>query len=90
MEIRIEKSFYKDLSAIKNRQTALDVESIILKIEAATSLSQIHNIKKLKGDATAYRIKYRDYRIGLFIENNIVDLVRFLHRKDIYRQFPPK
>jgi mRNA-degrading endonuclease RelE of RelBE toxin-antitoxin system len=29
-----------------------------------------------------------DYRLGLVIEDDIVTLVRILHRKDIYRYFP--
>ena len=29
-----------------------------------------------------------DYRLGITIENNIVNVVRFLHRKDIYKLFP--
>jgi len=35
-----------------------------------------------------YRIKIGDYRIGMTVEGNLVTLVRFLHRKDIYRYFP--
>jgi hypothetical protein len=28
------------------------------------------------------------YRIGIYCETDVVELARFLHRKDIYRIFP--
>ncbi|WP_374754821.1 type II toxin-antitoxin system RelE family toxin [Dyadobacter psychrophilus] len=44
--------------------------------------------KKLKGFSNAYRIRIGDYRVGIFVENNIVELARIAHRKDIYKVFP--
>lgn len=35
-----------------------------------------------------YRIRVGDYRLGLALEGDTVILVRFLHRKEIYRYFP--
>ena len=51
-------------------------------------MRDIKNFKKLKGYKNAYRIKIGDYRIGVFIENKIVEFARVVHRKDIYRVFP--
>ena len=48
----------------------------------------IVNLKKLKGFKTAYRIRIGDYRIGVFIDGDIVEFARVVHRKDIYRLFP--
>jgi mRNA interferase RelE/StbE len=61
---------------------------IIEEIESANSLLDINNIKKLSGDKISYRIRLGDYRLGIFYENNTVELVRFVHRKDIYKVFP--
>ncbi len=36
----------------------------------------------------AYRIKIGDYRIGIFVESKVVEMARFVHRKDIYKVFP--
>jgi mRNA interferase RelE/StbE len=33
-------------------------------------------------------LRISDYRMGIFVENNTVIIVRFLHRKEIYRYFP--
>ncbi|MBP1468695.1 type II toxin-antitoxin system RelE/ParE family toxin [Candidatus Chloroploca sp. M-50] len=35
-----------------------------------------------------YRIRIGDYRLGLFVEDDTITVVRFLHRRDIYRYFP--
>ncbi|MGK7945990.1 MAG: hypothetical protein AB4058_16120 [Microcystaceae cyanobacterium] len=35
-----------------------------------------------------YIIRIDNYRLGLYLEGNMVALVRLLHRKDMYRYFP--
>jgi mRNA interferase RelE/StbE len=35
-----------------------------------------------------YRIRVGDYRIGIYYDSDEVQLMRFLHRKEIYRKFP--
>lgn len=87
MNIEIRKSFTKDaekLPAPFQRQLAV----IITEIEKAVQTSQIDNCKKLTGYKTAYRIRMGQYRIGFYYENKTAELVRILHRKEIYRYFP--
>jgi mRNA interferase RelE/StbE len=50
--------------------------------------SEIKNYKKLKGSFNTFRIKLGQYRIGIFIDNDTVEFVIILHRKDIYKYFP--
>lgn len=88
MEIVFLSKFNKDLSKINQQKTLADIQKTILQIEQVKSISEISNLKKLKGHKIVYRIKIGDYRIGLFIENNIVEFARILHRKDIYNLFP--
>lgn len=80
--------FLKDLDKLNQASIEKDISDIIEQVEKANFLSEIKNIKKLKGHQTAYRIRIGDYRIGLFVENNIVEFVRVIHRKDIYKVFP--
>jgi len=61
---------------------------MILLLEQADSLTDIPNLKKLKGHKSAYRIKIGDYRIGLFAEGLDIELARLVHRRDIYKVFP--
>lgn len=64
------------------------VNDIVIKIIEADNITQLANCKKLKGHNTAYRIKYKDYRIGIFYEDDTVTVSRILHRKEVYRYFP--
>jgi len=64
------------------------VAEIIDKIKVAKNLSGISSCKKLVGLKNAYRIRSGSYRIGFFLENKAVELVRVLDRKNIYRYFP--
>lgn len=89
MKVRFDKSFYKDLSRISDKSVAIEVSEIIAEIETATTFSGIRNLKKLKGYKNAFRLRLGDYRIGiLIIEQNTVDFIRILSRKDIYKYFP--
>lgn len=88
MIVKIDKSFQKDVKKIQNKKIRHSIAEIIIQIQKADSLEEILNLKKLKGSGIEYRIKLRDYRIGLIISESQVEFVRFLHRKDIYKYFP--
>jgi mRNA interferase RelE/StbE len=42
----------------------------------------------MSGAANHFRVRIGDYRLGLREQDSKVYLVRFLHRKEIYRYFP--
>ena len=81
------KQFYKDLDKLPE-SVKDDVADAIENTEEAARTSEIKNIKKMVGFKFAYRIKIRDYRIGIFVENGVVEFARVIHRKDIYKIFP--
>jgi mRNA interferase RelE/StbE len=88
MKVRYEKSFEKDLKAVKDMKLLKRVKGILDEIKNAENLRDIRNIGKLRGYETYYRIRVGDYRIGIeFVEETVI-LARFLHRKDIYKYFP--
>ena len=86
MIVLIDKSFAKDINKINDKSILIKIAICITDIQNANSLSEIKNLKKLKGFESEYRIG--DYRICLIIENRKITFVRFLHRKDIYKFFP--
>lgn len=88
MTIEFIGRFSKDLDKINQASVKKDISDIINEVKIAANLSEIKNIKKLKGHSTAYRIRTGDYRIGLFVENGVVEFARAIHRKDIYKVFP--
>lgn len=88
MKVEFKKSFLKELKNLTNKSLKSDIADCIMQIEAAQSLSQVRNLKKLTGYDVYYRIRVGNYRIGIKVENNVVYFVVIEHRKDIYRGFP--
>ena len=88
MKTLFNPNFVRDLRKTKDQTLHDRVESVIEEIEVAETLADITNVKKLKGHAHLYRIRVGNYRIGVYVEKDEVHLMRFLHRKEIYRQFP--
>ena len=88
MEVKIDKSFKKDVNRIKDKAILNIIASSIIKIQKAESIDQIKNFKKLKGTTNLYRIRIRDYRLGIIVSKTSIEFIRCLHRKDIYKYFP--
>lgn len=87
MNIEIRKSFEKDALKLP-AYIQIQLAQVIEKISAAKKISEISSCKKLVGFKNAYRIKLGSYRIELFFENETIEFVRILDRKNIYRHFP--
>jgi mRNA interferase RelE/StbE len=60
----------------------------LIDLENTSALQDMQNIKKLKGYDVYYRFKIGDYRLGFGYENGEINIIRFLHRKEIYKLFP--
>ena len=80
--------FSKDINRIKSAKTKKAILDCILQVKSANSIKEINNLKPLIGHKGAYRIRLGQYRLGIFIEGDIVQLARIAHRKDIYKLFP--
>ncbi len=88
MKVEFLEQFERDLGELRDPSLAESVAKVIESIERTTSLRELHNVKKLKGYRNIYRIRVRTHRLGFRFENGVVELARFLPRKDIYRLFP--
>jgi len=88
MEIEIRRSFLNDVKKIKENKVKEDIKEFIIKIKSVKNLQEITNLKKLSGYKNYYRVKIKNYRVGLFFDNNKLSIVRCLHRKEIYKFFP--
>ncbi len=64
------------------------IANAIKRFEAIGSLHEIDGLKKLKDEQDAYRLRIGEYRLGFLLRDDVIILVRFLDRKDIYRYFP--
>jgi mRNA interferase RelE/StbE len=88
MKIRIDKSFESDTKKLRDEKLLAKIADLIEQVQAAKDISEIKNLKKLKGFNSYFRIRLGNYRVGISIEEGTVDFVRFLARKDIYKFFP--
>ncbi|GGH21121.1 type II toxin-antitoxin system RelE family toxin [Mucilaginibacter phyllosphaerae] len=90
MQIEIRSSFTKDVKKLSDDLKG-KIESAILMMINSQGLTDISNVKPLKGGKSAhnaYRMRIGDYRICFYLENHTIELVRVLPRKDVYKLFP--
>ena len=88
MRVEYLSRFSRDIDKLPSTFVRKSVLKVIIKVEEEKSLSEIPNVKKLTGHKSAYRIRVGDYRIGIFVNRELVQFGRVLHRKDIYKVFP--
>jgi mRNA interferase RelE/StbE len=88
MNVRFEAKFAKDLKQVSDGRLLKAVKELVLACKKVESLTEISQVKKLKGYDTFYRVRIGDYRIGLKLAEDGLIFVRCLHRKEIYRYFP--
>jgi mRNA interferase RelE/StbE len=87
--VSFKKAFLKDLEKL-NEDDARKIKRIVFdSFPKVTNLSELPNLKKLKGNSPFYRMRVGDYRIGLELRSaDQIVFYRVLHRKDIYKYFP--
>lgn len=88
MRLIFRESFEKDLKSIGNPAIFKQVKKLLMKLENNSDINSIPNVKKLSGSRNLFRIRLGDYRVGIVLLQGTVELVRILHRKEIYRYFP--
>ena len=88
MKIHYESKFAKDLRSIRDTKLLAKIKEMIDECKLADSLTELKNVKKLKGYESYYRIRIGDYRVGIEVINEELIFTRLLHRKDVYKYFP--
>ncbi len=89
MNVRFSKQFEKQIDRLNSSKQKAAIAEAVHQMSSAKTLSEVPNIKKMKGHGSAYRMRVGDFRIGFFSESNDEVLVStVLHRKDIYKKFP--
>ena len=82
-------TFIKDIKNLKSTPNYPIIKNLVFnQILAYQDLSEISNVKKLKGENNAYRVRVSDYRIGFFVQGDTITFARVLHRREFYRYFP--
>ncbi|MGH8477808.1 MAG: type II toxin-antitoxin system RelE family toxin [Methylococcales bacterium] len=89
MKVDFRRSFIRDLKKIRDNAVLEKIRKAIERVERVQDMNQIEGLAKLSGAYGYYRLRIGDYRIGIVAHGDIVQFVRCLHRRDIYRYFPP-
>ncbi len=89
MKVQYRQSFLRDLKKLK-RQAVYDriFELAFTTLPEADTLRYVVNIRAMKGYPNRYRIRIGNYRIGIEVYGNDVEVMRVLHRREFYRYFP--
>lgn len=88
MKVAYLKKFSKDLDKIKQPKDHAAILEIIELVKEVDQITEVPGLKKLTGYEDAFRIRSGDYRIGVFVSEDLVEFARVAHRKDIYKIFP--
>ena len=54
----------------------------------AETLQDLTGVIAMRNHPGRYRIRFGNYRIGIEVEGNTVEVMRVLHRREFYRYFP--
>lgn len=89
MKVEYRQLFLKDLKKLKKLpiyQKVFDLTFSIL--TEINSLQDVNQIKAMKGYPNRYRIRIGDYRVGIEVNEDQIEIMRVLHRSEFYRFFP--
>jgi mRNA interferase RelE/StbE len=89
MKVLYTKKFNKDIDQIANDiKLKKNLLELITRIKQAETLTDLGNVRKIQGYDKYYRMRVGDFWLGIKITDDGIEMLRFLHRKDLYRRFP--
>ena len=89
MEVQYRQAFLKELKQLKSSTSYQRIYDLVFTtLEAINTLEEISDIKAMRGYAGRYRIRIGDYRIGIEVNEDVIEVMRVLHRREFYRYFP--
>jgi mRNA interferase RelE/StbE len=87
VNVQYRQAFLKDLKRLKNTPIYQDVYDLAFTtLPQVKTLREVPGVKALKGKR--YRVRLGDYRVGLEVDGDDVQVMRVLHRREFYRYFP--
>jgi mRNA-degrading endonuclease RelE of RelBE toxin-antitoxin system len=89
LEVQYRQAFLKDLKQLKSSESYERIyEVAFTTLAAINTLEELSDIKAMKGCSGRYRIRIGDYRIGIEVNGDVIEVMRVLHRREFYRYFP--
>jgi mRNA interferase RelE/StbE len=88
LQIIYQKKFLKDLAKLPAGKRK-EIEKFVFELlPSATSLSSLNKFEQMTGYPSFFKARFGDYRIGASYNGKSLELIRVLHRREIYRFFP--
>ena len=89
MKVEYRQLFLKDLKKLKKQPIYHQIYDLTFStLPKVNSLQEIPNLKALVGTYNRYRIRIGNYRLGIELNGNTLELCQILHRREFYRYFP--
>jgi mRNA-degrading endonuclease RelE of RelBE toxin-antitoxin system len=88
LEVQYRQAFLKDLKQLKSSTSYQRIyELAFTTLPEINTLQEIPDIKPMRG-YTGRCIRIGDYRIGIEVNGDAIEVMRALHRREFYRYFP--
>lgn len=89
MQVEYREAFLRDLKKLKKQAIYQQIYDLVFTtLPQAKTLQDVPQCQALKGRSKRYRIRVGDYRIGVQREDQTLQVMRVLHRREFYRYFP--
>ncbi len=89
MKVKYRQLFLKDLKKLKKQPVYQRVFNLAFKIlPNIKDLTELSHVKAMKSYSNRYRIRIGDYRVGIEVFSEHLEMMRVLHRREFYRYFP--
>ena len=89
MKVLYRKLFLKDLEKLRKQPIYEEIiELAFTVLPEAKQLRDVSGVKAMRIHPKRYRIRIGNYRIGVEVEGETVEVMRVLHRGEFYRYFP--
>ena len=89
MKVEYRSSFVKDIKKLKSTALSKLIKSVIENCENARTISDIKHCEPLQSRGKFFKIKYGQYRFGVFIDKGTIEFLKFGTRQNFYDDFPP-
>jgi mRNA interferase RelE/StbE len=89
LKVEYRQLFLKDLKKLKKQAVYRQIFELAFEIlPNAENLKDLSKVKTMKGYPNRYRIRIGNYRVGIEVFEEWVEMMRVLHRREFYRYFP--
>ncbi len=83
MKVQYRQTFLKDLKQLKSSESYQRIyELAFTTLENISSLDELLDIKAMKGYPNRYRIRIGNYRLGIEVNGDLIEVMRVLHRRE--------